>query len=131
MSDTINTTNETTVVKKKEVMNDTSTVEKKIESIVFNTLKDRIRGHIYARMEEKTDEKAPNTLFINISNCGVVYTDRVILPDSIFDMANTDPAYIQTLAMMIHDNFKKYIETVFFIQERPKRYNEYKAKKRN
>ena len=121
MSDTI----------KKEVMKDTSTTEKKIESIIFNTLKDRIRGHIYARMEEKTDEKADDTLFINISNCGVVYTDRVVLPKTIFEMADKDDAYIQTLGLMIFDNFKKYIETVFFIQERPKRYNEYKAKKKS
>lgn len=118
MSDTI----------KKEVMKDTSTTEKKIESIIFNTLKDRIRGHIYARMEEKTDEKADDTLFINISNCGVVYTDRVVLPKTIFEMADKDDAYIQTLGLMIFDNFKKYIETVFFIQERPKRYNEYRKK---
>ncbi len=116
---------------KTTVMTDTSTVQKKIETIIFNTLKDRIRGHIYARMEEKENEKDDNTLFINISNFGVKYTDRLTLPGDTFEMVAKSDSYAETLGLMIYDNFKKYLETVFFIQDKPKKYNEkYKSTKR-
>ena len=46
-------------------------------------------------------------------------------------MVAKSDSYAETLGLMIYDNFKKYLETVFFIQDKPKKYNEkYKSTKR-
>lgn len=108
------------------VMVDTSTVQKKIETIVFNTLKSKVRGHIYAKMEEKADEKDIDTLYINISSSGIVYTEQLKLPGDTFAMVSQSDSYAETLGLMVFDNFKKYIEGKFFVQDKPRRYNGYK-----
>ena len=115
---------------KAPVMSDTSTVEKKIESIIFNTLKERIRGHIYIKMQEKTDEKEIDTLNISINNYGVSYTDSLKLPGDTYEMVSKSDSYAQTLALMIFDNYKKYIDTRFFIEDRQDtRFRRYNKKK--
>jgi len=105
------------------VMKDTSTVQKKIESIVFGTLKDRIRGHIYAKMEEKSDERDNDVLYININSNNLVYTEELQLPGDTFAMVSQSDSYAETLGLMIFDNFKKYVDSKFFVQNKPRRYN--------
>ena len=101
----------------KTVMTDVSTIEKKIESIVFNVLKNKIRAHIYVKMEDKTNETDINTLHINITSYGVVYDEELKLPDNVFEMISQNEGYGRTLGLMVLDNFKKYIDTIFFIQD--------------
>lgn len=101
----------------KTVMSDVSTIEKKIESIIFNVLKNKIRAHIYVKMEDKTSETAINTLHINITSYGVVYDEELKLPDNVFEMISQNEGYGRTLGLMVLDNFKKYIDTIFFIQD--------------
>lgn len=108
------------------IMSDTSTVQKKIESVVFSTLKNRIRGHIYAKMEEKADDKDIDTLYININSNGIIYTEQLKLPGDTFQMVSQSDSYAETLALMIFDNFKKYIDGKFYVQDRPRRYNKKK-----
>lgn len=105
------------------VMSDTSTVQKKIESVVFSTLKNKIRGHIYAKMEEKTNENDIDTLYININSNGIIYTEQLKLPGDTFEMVSQSDSYAETLALMVFDNFKKYIDGKFYVQDKPRRYN--------
>ena len=109
-------------VKNNEVMNDVSTVEKKIESIVFNTLKNKIHGHIYIKMEEKANDEEIDALYVNIESNRIVYTDRLSLPGDTFSMVSQSDSYAETLGLMIFDNFKKYIDSRFYVQDRPKTY---------
>ena len=114
--------NEVTNNVTEEVMTDVSTVEKKIESIVFNTLKNKIRGHIYAKMQEKTNDTDMDTLYININSNNVVYTEQLKLPGDTFAMVSQSESYAETLGLMIFDNFKKFIDAKFFVQDRPKKF---------
>ena len=113
----------------KEVMVDTSTVQKKIETIVFGTLKSKIKGHIYAKMEEKTSDDDVDTLYINITSNGLIYTEQLSLPGDTFAMVSQSDSYAETLGLMVFDNFKKYIDSKFYVQDRPRKYNGYTKKK--
>ena len=104
------------------VMSDTSTIERKIESIVFNTLKSKVKGHIYVKMKEKTEDEI-DTLYINIDSNSVVYNDQLKLPGDTFDMVSQNSKFAETLAYMIIDNYKKYLDYKFFFQDTPKKYN--------
>jgi len=112
------------------VMADTSTVQKKIESIVFNTLKSKIKGHIYAKMEEKTSEDAIDTLYVKIESNGLVYTDRLQLAGDTFEMVSQNDSFAATLGLMIFDNFVKYINGKFYVQDKPMHYNGYKKREK-
>ena len=110
------------------VMGDTSTVQKKIESIVFNTLKGKIKGHIYTKMEEKNKDTDIDTLYIKVVSNNLVYTEQLKLPGDTFAMVSQSDSYAETLALMIFDNFKKYIDGKFYVQDRPKRYTNFKKR---
>jgi len=112
------------------VMADTSTVQRKIESIVFNTLKSKIKGHIYAKMEEKTDEDEIDTLYVKVESNGLVYTDRLQLPGDTFEMVSQNDSFAETLGLMIFDNFVKYINNKFYIQDKPMRYKNYQKREK-
>lgn len=105
-----------------EVMNDQSTVEKKIESIVFKTLKDRINGHIYVKMEDKKSDAEVDALYVNIESNRNYYTNRLSLPGDTFAMVSQSDSYAETLGLMIFDNFKKYIDSKFYVQDRPRKF---------
>ena len=105
-----------------EVMNDQSTVEKKIESIVFKTLKDRINGHIYVKMEDKKSDAEVDALYVNIESNRNYYTNRLSLPGDTFAMVSQSDSYAETLGLMIFDDFKKYIEGLFFTNGKPKKF---------
>ena len=109
---------------KNEVMSDVSTVEKKIESIVFNTLHEKIRGHIYVKMKEKVEETDIDKLFITINNSkyNINYTEELSLPGNTFEMVSQNDDYAKTLALMIFDNYKKYLDSKFYVLDRPRRY---------
>ena len=106
-------------------MADVSTVEKKIESVVFNTLKGKIKGHIYTKMEEKANPSDIDTLYIKIVSNNLIYTEQLKLPGDTYAMVSQSDSYAETLALMIFDNFKKYIDSKFYVQDRPKRYNKF------
>lgn len=110
--------------KKNEVMTDESTVEKKIESIVFDALKHKIRGRIYVKMKEKTGNDVNDALFIKILSNNIVYTEELWLPGETLNMVSQNEDFAKTLAGIVYDNFKKYIEGKFFVQDRPRRYND-------
>lgn len=108
-------------IKTKEVMNNVSTVEKKIESIVFKTLKDKIKGHIFVKMEEKVENEV-DTLYVKIESNNIVYTEYLKLPGNTFEMVSTNEDFAGTLGLIIFDNFKKYIDNKFFVQDKPKKF---------
>jgi len=41
-------------------------------------------------------------------------------------MVSQSDSYAETLALMVFDNFKKYIDGKFYVQDRPRRYNKKK-----
>lgn len=104
-----------------EVMNDVSTVEKKIESIVFKTLKDKIKGRIFVKMEDKAEGEV-DTLYIKVESNNLVYTEYLQLPGNTFEMVSTNEDFAGTLGLIVFDNFKKYIDNKFYVQDKPKRY---------
>ena len=114
---------------KKNVMSDVSTAEKKLESIVFNTLHSKIRGHIFVKMKEQSENEDENILSVSISNnrYNIVYNDDVRLPGDSFEMASQSDSYAEMVGLMIYDNYKKYLDSKFYVQDRPKRViNKYK-----
>ena len=105
-------------------MTDESTIEKKIENIVFDTLKHKIRGRIYVKMKEKVDKNDNDKLFIKVLSNNIVYTEELQLMGETLTMVSQNEEFAKTLANIIFDNFKKYIESKFFVQDRPKRYSD-------
>lgn len=90
-----------------------------IQKVIHTTLKNKVKGHIFVKVEEKEDEKADDTLFVNINNNGISYTDRLTLVGDTYRMISESESYATTLALMILDNYKKFIELKFFIKEKP------------
>lgn len=90
-----------------------------IQKVIHTTLKNKVKGHIFVKVEEKEDEKADDTLFVNINNNGISYTDRLTLVGDTYQMISESESYATTLALMILDNYKKFIELKFFIKEKP------------
>ena len=102
-------------------MNEVPT-NRQIEETARKYLKDRIKGSIFVKMKEKNNEEEIDTLYININSNGIVYTDELKLPGETFEMINQNLAFVETLASMVFDSFKKYIDSRFYVQDKPKTY---------
>ena len=93
----------------------------KIKDIIFRTLKDSIKGHIYVTIEngEETDEGF-DYVFVNIECAGVKYNYRLSLRGKTYEMVTSNEDYAATLAYMIRDNYKEFLKNKFFVSEKPK-----------
>lgn len=93
-------------------------VSKKIQDIVHSTLKSKIKGRIYAKVKEKEENEENNVLYVSISSNGINFTKDLILAGETYDMVAQSDDYAVTLALMIFDEFKKYVEYRVFIKEK-------------
>lgn len=93
-------------------------VPKKIQDIVHSTLKSKIKGRIYAKVKEKEENEENNVLYVSISSNGINFTKDLILAGETYDMVAQSDDYAVTLALMIFDEFKKYVEYRVFIKEK-------------
>jgi len=107
------------VTKNEENVTDEIDVKGLIQKIIHTTLKNKVKGHIFVKVEEKENEKDDDTMFVNITNNGVSYTDRITLVGDTYRMVSENESYATTLGLMILDNYKKFIEMKFFIKEKP------------
>jgi len=89
-----------------EVMNDVSTVEKKIESIVFKILKDKIKGRIFVKMEDKAEGEV-DTLYIKIESNNLIYTEYLQLPGNTFNpRVLAKSSFVDTISKVLPGNCK-------------------------
>ena len=101
-------------------------VPKKIQDIVHSTLKSKIKGRIYAKVKEKEENEENNVLYVSISSNGINFTKDLILAGETYDMVAQSDDYAVTLALMIFDEFKKYVEYRVFIKEKKEASNKKK-----
>lgn len=94
-------------------------IKTKVQGIIFKTLKNSIKGHIYVTIEEKNEDNGCDSVFTNIKSFGINYTYRLALMGKTYEMIAENDDYAATLAGMIIDNFKEFLNTRFFIAEKP------------
>lgn len=94
-------------------------IKTKVQGIIFKTLKNSIKGHIYVTVEEKNEDNDYDSVFTNIKSFGINYTYRLALKGKTYEMIAENDDYAVTLAGMIIDNFKEFLNTRFFITEKP------------
>ena len=73
---------------------------------------------IYAKVKEKEENEENNVLYVSISSNGINFTKDLILAGETYDMVAQSDDYAVTLALMIFDEFKKYVEYRVFIKEK-------------
>lgn len=94
-------------------------IRTKVQGIIFKTLKNSIKGHIYVTVEEKNEDNDYDSVFTNIKSFGINYTYRLALMGKTYEMIAENDDYAVTLAGMIIDNFKDFLNTRFFVTEKP------------
>lgn len=92
-----------------------------IQRIIFQTLKNKIKGHIFVKVEEKNDDVSVDSVFVSVICYGIKYDYRLGLEGKTYEMVSTNGDYAKTLALMIFDNYKQFIMNKIFINEKSQR----------
>ena len=109
------------------VTENTEDIKRKVQNIIFKTLKDNVNGHVYVNVEEKTDDVQVDSVFVNIGAFGIKYDYRMSLQGKTYEMVKESDDYAATLGLMILDNYKEFINKKFFEVNR----KHYKHNKQN
>ena len=118
MSDVIETKEELVdEVEEKEHVNGELTPESKIESVVYRTLKAKIKGYITVTLEAKDEKTENDTLHVTVNSNRILYTKDMILPDESRDLITQSDSMAVVLAHLVFDDFKKFINSRFFYKE--------------
>jgi len=91
-----------------------------LQSSIRTQLRSMIKGRIFVKLEEKTNDEKSDFLYVSISNSGVHYDTRLTIDEGVYKLIKENQAYVKTLANLVFDGYKKYVDTKFFVFDKTK-----------
>jgi hypothetical protein len=111
MNNEVTNTNEIT-----EVTNNNE-LYAQVQQAVYEELKSIIKGNIFVKVEERTDNKTVDNIYISINNFGIHWNDRIRLYDGTAKVMVENRDYVKTIVVQEYENYRKYVSKKFFVYE--------------
>lgn len=102
---------------KEETVDSKQDLYSKVSQAFYEELHSIIKGKIFVKIEERTDLKNVDSLFIEINNFGVKWNDRVKLYEGFVKLMSENRECVKTMAVQEYENYKRYVMTKFFVHE--------------